>query len=266
VRFRRPGSDAPLEVVAGRGAAGCCALLWPFYVADEAARPSRHNLRILSYNVHSLNRHHADVLKFVREQSPDVAVFLEVSDVWADALAALADDWPHSLTRARSGNFGVALYSRMQLEGARIEYLSDRCPAVVAQVDVAGDRVTIFGVHPYPPMGRGATELRNRQLAKLTELVVSVSGETIVVGDLNTTSWSPAFTDFAGRTGLCDSRAGLGVQPSWPSAWPRLMRIPIDHCLVSPGIRVAQRRLGPDVGSDHLPLIADLLAGRNQSP
>jgi len=63
---------------------------------------------------------------------------------------------------------------------------------------------------------------------------------------------------------LPDSRAGRGIQPSWPASLPAALRIPIDHCLVSPGIAVVGRQLGPQVGSHHLPVIVDLAvpAGR----
>jgi len=36
------------------------------------------------------------------------------------------------------------------------------------------------------------------------------------------------------------------------------MRIPIDHILVGTGIRVFKREVGPDVESDHRPVLADL--------
>jgi endonuclease/exonuclease/phosphatase (EEP) superfamily protein YafD len=33
------------------------------------------------------------------------------------------------------------------------------------------------------------------------------------------------------------------------------MRVPIDSCLISRGLAVLEQAHGPDVGSDHLPLI-----------
>lgn len=238
------------------------ALLWPFYAPSHPATDARANLRIVSLNLNSANQQHDRVLRFIREESPDVAVFLEVSERWGEVLKELEGEWPYSRTRPQPGTFGVALYSRFPFDDSRIEFLATGFPAVVARVRVADKDdhvpVTIFGTHPMRPMwGLGDTP-RNEQLAALAELVRARSGARIVVGDLNTTSWSPAFSDFRERTELRDSRLGTGVQPSWPAFLPRPFRIPIDHCLVSPGIRILDRRIGPKVGSDHLPVIADL--------
>ena len=60
-----------------------------------------------------------------------------------------------------------------------------------------------------------------------------------------------------GTTGLCDTRAGFGYQGSFPAS-SAILRIPIDHVLVSCEVGVRARRIGPDVGSDHLPVIVDL--------
>lgn len=78
----------------------------------------------------------------------------------------------------------------------------------------------------------------------------------MLLGDLNVTPWSKHFQQLLDRTGLLDSSSGYGVQPSWPNfSW--LLRIPIDHCLHSSDIVIDQRKVGPDVGSDHYPIIVD---------
>jgi len=76
------------------------------------------------------------------------------------------------------------------------------------------------------------------------------------VGDLNSSSWSPAFRDLLRDAGLRDTRLGRGVQSTWP-AWLPMVQIPIDHALVSPGVRVHGRFVGDRVGSDHLPVVLD---------
>ena len=79
----------------------------------------------------------------------------------------------------------------------------------------------------------------------------------LVVGDLNTTPWSPYFKDLLKLGALRNSMKGWGVQTTWPAtSYP--LRIPIDHALHSPGLVILNREIGPDVGSDHLPVILDV--------
>jgi endonuclease/exonuclease/phosphatase (EEP) superfamily protein YafD len=81
----------------------------------------------------------------------------------------------------------------------------------------------------------------------------------ICVGDLNITPWSPYYRDFVERTNLADVGKGFGILPSWPTfllfKW---LMLPLDHCLVSDDIRVADVKTGESNGSDHLPLIVEL--------
>lgn len=49
-----------------------------------------------------------------------------------------------------------------------------------------------------------------------------------------------------------------GVFPTWPANFP-LLAIPLDPCLVGSEICVARKRIGPNLGSDHKPLIVDLV-------
>jgi len=73
---------------------------------------------------------------------------------------------------------------------------------------------------------------------------------------MNGTPWSPFFKDFLLSSGLRDSREGFRLQPTWPTWFPPAW-IPIDHALVSSSVVVHDRRVGPNVGSDHYPVIID---------
>jgi len=54
---------------------------------------------------------------------------------------------------------------------------------------------------------------------------------------------------------LKDSEVGFGFQPTWfaPTGLPF---IPIDHLLTSRNVCVLERKIGPAIGSDHLPVFA----------
>ncbi len=64
------------------------------------------------------------------------------------------------------------------------------------------------------------------------------------------TPWSPHFRRLLRDSELRDVARGRGLSPTWyPTPLP--LGIPIDHVLVSDEIGVAQREVGPDLGSDH---------------
>jgi endonuclease/exonuclease/phosphatase (EEP) superfamily protein YafD len=216
-------------------------------------------LRLMAFNVHSANRRRAEVLAYVRDKRPDVAIFLEVSTEWTSAIETLAPDYPYRHIVPRRDNFGIAIISRQPW--ARVETAvmgAADLPSVVARFQIGQGAWTIIGTHPLPPASQPTAAARNEQLSALAEFARRQQGPLIVAGDLNVTSWSPYFSDLVRDANLCDSRQGRGVQPSWTSRIP-LTDLPIDHVLVSPGIVVERRMVGPHLGSDHRPVVADLL-------
>jgi endonuclease/exonuclease/phosphatase (EEP) superfamily protein YafD len=47
---------------------------------------------------------------------------------------------------------------------------------------------------------------------------------------------------------------------SWPT-WGYVLRVPIDNCFVSNDVAVTGHHDGPNVGSDHRPLVVDISVG-----
>jgi endonuclease/exonuclease/phosphatase (EEP) superfamily protein YafD len=232
------------------------AMLTPFYLGKQSEDPSQvPAFRVVLLNVRTESRAYERVSRFLRDTSPTVVLLEEVDDEWMEHLAPLLPCWK---IETRSDNFGIALGSRVPLERAEIVDLGPAgVPSVVGYIKVGAQQVTLVGAHPLAPAGQRNWRQRNEQLARLTEFLTPLERPLVLVGDLNATSWSPFFTDLMKRTGLRDTRLGRGLQSSWPVPLP-LLRVPIDHCLVSSDLAVLSRRLGPDVGSDHFPVMVDL--------
>jgi endonuclease/exonuclease/phosphatase (EEP) superfamily protein YafD len=237
-------------------------LYWPAAVKPGAGSA----LRVTSINVYSDNRRPSDVLAFIRRSGPEIVLLMEVTPAWQSVIDALQADYPYQKITLRDDNFGIALISRIRLdEVAMREFGESEVPSIVARLHWSGTPLLLIGTHPLPPVRRENWLARNSQFQALAKLCRSESGPQIVIGDLNSTSWSAHFATLLDGTRLRDSRQGFGIQASWP-VWPPLPRIPIDHCLISPEVAVRQRVIGPNIGSDHYPLVIDLVVSTLDVP
>ncbi|MBI3922571.1 MAG: endonuclease/exonuclease/phosphatase family protein [Armatimonadetes bacterium] len=229
----------------------------PFYHGNPELPPPRAPVcRIVSVNAHKGGRTYRQVRSFLRSASPTVIVLEEVDAEWMDRLLDLMPYW---VKEPRSNDFGIAIGSAVPVLGSRrIKEPATDIPSLVAHLSFHGKVFTVVGAHPPPPMDHRRWQARNRQLEQIAKTIKEMDGPVLLAGDLNITPWSPFFSDLLKQSGLGDSRLHNGLQPSWPTVLPPCLRIPLDHCLVSPEVTVIRRRLGPYVGSDHLPVIVDV--------
>jgi endonuclease/exonuclease/phosphatase (EEP) superfamily protein YafD len=220
-------------------------------------------VRVASANLLTSNTAHAAFLAWVRAERPDVVVALEVGRDWALALETLQDLYPRRVFAAREDNFGVAALASnpaAELEAfvcgpADVPSLRIRVP-VAAAGPGDGATITVVGTHPIPPISAARAAERDAQIGACADALLQAPSPRILAGDLNATPWAPVLVDLRARTGLRDSRAGFGLQASWPSGWA-ILGIPIDHLLHDADLAVIDRRVGPDIGSDHRPVVAD---------
>jgi endonuclease/exonuclease/phosphatase (EEP) superfamily protein YafD len=226
----------------------------PIYLPADQPSGQGRTFRGVSANVYTNNLDRTKFVEFIRERRPDFFLVMEVDDAWLTQLQELDAEYPYRITKPRPDNFGIGFYSRVPIRSQEVvEQRSTGLPTIIAVLDADDHELAILGVHPLPPVGQANSVRRNLHLQEIGDLAARLPPPKLVLGDLNVSPWSPHFTDVLHRGRLRDGRQGFGVQPTWP-AWPWLLRIPIDHTLISAGIHVQARRLGPDVGSDHRPI------------
>jgi endonuclease/exonuclease/phosphatase (EEP) superfamily protein YafD len=233
------------------------AALLPLYTGGgpTATRTPR-TLRAMAMNVRTSNRRVQKVRDTIRNCDPDFILIQEVSDRWMFGLAGLDKTYPHVIAQPRDDNFGIALYSKLPFRNARILYIGGaKVPSVLAELKTPDGLLTVLGTHLPPPPTRSRAHRRNRQLAAMPG-VLPKAGPVVLLGDLNITPFSAYFGRLLEASRLRDSSRGHGYQPTWPVHRPMFL-IPIDHFFHSPDIRIVARQIGPDVGSDHYPLIVD---------
>ncbi len=209
-------------------------------------------LKVLQSNLLFQNQHYEKLLTFVRSETPDIAAFMEVKGKWKEQLETLRDILPYAVLKG-----DIALYSSLPLERFYEGSLDSRKRGVIAQISLPGKILSIMVAHTNIPLSKNLFKSRNQQLKALSDYVAPLDTPAIVLGDFNISLWSPIYKKFVKNAQLQNARSGFGIMPTWPSPNP-LFSIPIDHCFVNQKIQVLKTRKGPNIGSDHLPLVTDL--------
>lgn len=183
-----------------------------------------------------------------------MVVILEVTPAYAEGLRRLVA-YPHRHVIAEPGAFGIAILSRHPLLQAQVVRDAEGIALVEARIRWRDHVIGFAALHPMPPQSTNYHMVRNEKLRSLTDTASLDAMPMIIAGDLNATPWSNAFTG-VDRRGW---HRATGLAPTWPAAWRGWLGIPIDHVLVNGYWAVASATVGPDVGSDHLPVLVRLV-------
>jgi endonuclease/exonuclease/phosphatase (EEP) superfamily protein YafD len=190
------------------------------------------------------------------------------------AYGELPDDW--QLIRpsgSKSANF--VRESELAVAGCAPDFEAIYSDSI--EQDWLGERIvaiktvcphfTLYAVHLTNPLHVRGKRLnrRNREFKLLATALAAEKGPLVVVGDFNTAPNVPTLARFAQEAGLTHVACGGRWQPTWRLYELRdifkqdnpLTGIPIDH-LFTRDINVVACRVGPDFGSDHLPLMVVL--------
>ncbi len=224
------------------------------------------NLRIFSANVHTENTRYDQTIAIVQAENPDLALFIEVTPDWVTALQTeLGDRFPYRYDVPANGLF---LMSRVPLTNTHAETFRAGDFNLMATLKLGKQPIQFIGIHPLVPLRPFWFVQRNESLKKLGQYIQGLKDPVIVIGDFNLSPWSPYYRQFIHQTHLHNASLGFGIQPTfpWPStvrnrpAWLLpLIRIPIDHCLVSAPWRVSGFGIADHGNADHAPIVVDLV-------
>jgi endonuclease/exonuclease/phosphatase (EEP) superfamily protein YafD len=236
-------------------------LPWYFpQTSNIANERSSQKIRVLQSNIDKNSYQLSKVLPLIKKEQPELAVLVEFGQRAAKELEELKQMFPYSISHQDVEYDGTVIYSKLPLENTSIKSLGGGRKAVLADVTILGKVISIIAVHPSNAVGKIYVEERNRQLLAIADYVEKVKNP-LLLGDFNITMWSPYYKHLVNKAKLQNTRKGFGILPTWPTFLP-LFYIPIDHCLIRQNLNymeVIKTHVGDDVGSDHLPLITDLL-------
>lgn len=223
------------------------------FALPEPAPENTRSLRVVSANVHLSRDALEAVAKLAHEYGADIVSIYEAPDSLKPGdLAALFPDMPLTvLPSTTDRGHQLAKRSLLAADAGTVDQASvtyfDHSNGVIVRLPFEG--VQIVTTHPPSPGTPHYAYDRNRQLPRTAD-GLDTARPFIVMGDMNTTPWGNIFASVPG------TRAG---DPRFEGSFPAFagpLGLPIDHIKFGGGLVLTDYRVGPDIGSDHRPLLA----------
>jgi endonuclease/exonuclease/phosphatase (EEP) superfamily protein YafD len=223
-------------------------VLAPLYTSDAAQPATGARLELAHVQMQGAEVDEDALLEELEKRLPDALVVLEPPAGWEPSL-------PTGYRVERRGVDGRAVL--LTNDAVRVVQAQTGLPesSLVFEIALGERRVAVLGVHVLAPTSPNATDERNDELRAVAAWAARHQGPEVVLGDLNTASWSSAMSELEDDGGLRDSAEGFGFQATWPAVLGPL-GIAIDHVLLTPNLTVTDRETGPSFGSQHRSLWA----------
>ncbi len=256
-----------------------CLAIWGWVIPLDGGRGRQDGapLRVFTCNLADGLTHYPSLERLLRDVDPDIAAFQESGE-------ELEQHLPEGWRSLRVGK--VVIASRYSLRprvydsqfyawgiflpiGNLVEVAAPSGPLLFAAVHFDSPRPGLLRILDrqtiLEPSRRGylewLIELRRAQQARVRRRIDGERGElpTVVAGDFNTPVESSIYRAVWGDLANAFSRAGWGTGESIQVSVRGIKYgARIDHILFDPRWRCGQAWIGPWIGSDHRPVIADL--------
>ncbi|MEZ4729998.1 MAG: endonuclease/exonuclease/phosphatase family protein [Caldilineaceae bacterium] len=234
-----------------------------------------HQLRVMTWNAHFLNKNSAAFFAAVANEQPDVIAIQELGVPLAEAIGAkLSERFPYQTLYPSKIPDGMAILSRYSFLATTPPDFSESsgCNCQVVTLDFNGQPVTLINTHPWPPkMGLTGgrlyefnTETQDRIFDQLLVRIEQATNPLLVMGDLNTMPIQANYRRL--RRILYDAyvESGTGLASTFPirrtdKSWLSQPLIRIDYIFYDEAWQARQSWVGAITGSDHRYVVADLV-------
>ena len=233
-------------------------------------------LRVMTSNLFKANDAYAAIAEAILASKADLVAVQELRPPQAEALSTLLREaYPHQELRPGRDAEGMGLFSRHPITRREFVCRDGANPIQVIQVHLTDEALSLINIHPRIPMLQQSpalgfpTGLSTAERAQDIETIIaaaeSLSTPTLILGDMNTTPYCPAFGVLPSDWRDVHQEVGQGMGFSYPvdaaffgfrSPLP-LFRI--DHLFLRGAVQARSVSRGHMPGSDHRYLLADLL-------
>lgn len=236
---------------------------WATVTAAPTGGP---RLRVLTCNMHYGGNATA-VEAVAAATRPDVVALQE----WREPTGTNAPRWDGWHVDRQPGLFLASRYPIKRVDRVGQSSNREKGSAARYDLDTPAGPVVVFSLHLASPREelKGAvlavetglddltanSSMRDRQCEFLAAAAGEVTGPILIVGDFNSPAESVVFRRHWGEYRDAFADAGWGWGYTFRNRWTRVR---IDHILVGGGGRADDCRVGPDMGSPHRPVLADV--------
>lgn len=219
------------------------------------------------------------LVQVIRESGADIVAMQEVSQEQADpASSELSIEYPYQ-AMFPGGFAGKAVLSRFPIRETEQLHLSTVRPDLLTRVNIEGKDVSLIVAHPPPPrlhwLGLRFDRQTWGQITQLAEIAVN-QPPALLLGDFNLADWWGEYAYLRSK-GLKDAfrERGSGRGHTLPKRigpWKRFLAINrmlsglklqpvlrVDYIWYTEPMQCKKAWIGEDTGSDHLPVLAELL-------
>ncbi len=215
-------------------------------------------IRLIQFNTWGRNEKVAETADWIVAQAPDLITLEEATPQMRDAILA------RGRFHVACGNCSVMILSRLKPVSEAIPHRTrsgPRPPMAYAEYRTEGRTFGVLVTHFTWPTDGGNQQIQGQHVA---DVLKQFPPETMILaGDFNSTPWS--FTRRAQDRMFGLERRTRALM-SWPAAPVSRHRIAlpfpflaIDHVYAGSGWRTVKVRRGPKLGSDHYPVVVDLV-------
>lgn len=209
-------------------------------------------LTVVTVNLLWSNGQHQRLRDWLRAEAPDIVVTQETTSRWAAQLDKLDDLLPYR--RLPGPTDDLAILSRYPFEMANEIDIRVHGTLAMARLSIGQRRIGLMALHASVPLSPAWQVARDEMFGDIARFARRTRHPLIVAGDFNATPWSRSMRLMVRESPL---RHAPGFwRPTWAAYVPHWMGIPIDHVLAATDCHVVDRRVGPDIGSDHRPVLA----------
>jgi endonuclease/exonuclease/phosphatase (EEP) superfamily protein YafD len=228
-------------------------LLQPYLGTSEKIKEAR-SIRLMQFNLSFRNKQLPRLNTYMEQEQIEVATFQEVTSKHRAFLEGMRKAYPFQRYCKFAGVGDVAILSKYPFAASQ-ESCMKSAGLVWSQIMVEGEPLSIVSIHLHWPF----PYKQSKQVDWLQKTLQSIPAPKIIAGDFNAASWSHTLhriVDYSQTSIIPGLRWTLNFRDVPPL--PRL-QLPIDHILISDGLSVKYIDTGVSLGSDHLPVVAEII-------